>query len=66
MDYADRTGLPAYTPNTLVTLESLRAELDAIRLGKIAHDREEAELGVACIGAPIRDAEGGQPGFGWQ
>jgi DNA-binding IclR family transcriptional regulator len=58
MGYADRTGLPAYTPNTLVTLESLRAELETIRREKIAHDREEAELGVACIGAPIRDVEG--------
>ena len=58
MGYADRTGLPAYTPNTLVTLESLRAELETIRLEKIAYDREEAELGVACIGAPIRDVDG--------
>ena len=58
MGYAERTGLPAYTPNTLITLERLRAELETIRVEKIAHDREEAELGVACIGAPIRDAEG--------
>ena len=58
MGYADRTGLPAYTPNTLVTLESLRPELETIRLEKIAYDREEAELGVACIGAPIRDVDG--------
>jgi DNA-binding IclR family transcriptional regulator len=58
MGYAERTGLPAYTPNTLTTLERLRAELDIIRTEQLAHDREEAELGVACIGAPIRDAEG--------
>lgn len=58
MGYARRTGLPAYTPNTLITPESLAAELDAIRRDGLAHDREEAELGVACIGAPIRDAEG--------
>ena len=58
MGYAERTGLPAYTPNTRVTLDALRAELDAIRRDRLAYDREEAELGVACIGAPIRDAEG--------
>jgi DNA-binding IclR family transcriptional regulator len=58
MGYAERTGLPAYTPNTLTTLDRLRAELDIIRHEQLAHDREEAELGVACIGAPIRDAEG--------
>jgi DNA-binding IclR family transcriptional regulator len=58
MGYAERTGLPAYTPNTLTTLERLTAELDAIRRERIAYDREEAELGVACIGAPVRDAEG--------
>jgi DNA-binding IclR family transcriptional regulator len=58
MGYAERTGLPAYTPNTLVTLDALRAELETIRREQLAYDREEAELGVACIGAPIRDAEG--------
>jgi DNA-binding IclR family transcriptional regulator len=58
MGYADRTGLPAYTPNTLTTLERLQAELETIRREQLAHDREEAELGVACIGAPIRDADG--------
>ena len=58
MGYADRTGLPPYTPNTLTTLERLRAELETIRHEQLAHDREEAELGVSCIGAPIRDAEG--------
>ena len=58
MGYAERTGLPAYTANTLTTLDSLNAELNTIRQAGLAHDREEAELGVACIGAPIRDAEG--------
>lgn len=58
MGYAERTQLPAYTPNTLITLERLAAELDDIRREHLAYDREEAELGVACIGAPIRDAEG--------
>jgi len=58
MGYAERTGLPAFTSNTLTTLESLNAELNQIRQMQVAYDREEAEVGVACIGAPIRDAEG--------
>jgi DNA-binding IclR family transcriptional regulator len=58
MGYAERTGLPAYTANTLTSLDSLNAELNSIRQAQLAYDREEAELGVACIGAPIRDAEG--------
>jgi DNA-binding IclR family transcriptional regulator len=58
MGYAERTGLSAYTPNTLTSLERLAAELDVIRVEGLAHDREEAELGVACIGAAIRDVEG--------
>jgi hypothetical protein len=58
MGYAERTGLPAYTSNTLTTLDRLNAELNTIRQAQLAYDREEAELGVACIGAPIRDAEG--------
>lgn len=58
MGYAERTGLPAYTPNTLTTLGRLAAELETIRREHLAYDREEAERGVACIGAPVRDAEG--------
>ncbi|MBW8327871.1 MAG: IclR family transcriptional regulator [Thiobacillus sp.] len=58
MGYAERTGLPAYTSNTLTTLERLSTELETIRSEQLAHDRQEAELGVACIGAPVRDAEG--------
>ena len=58
MGYAERTGLPAYTSNTLTTLERLTDELGTIRREQLAYDREEAELGVACIGAPVRDAEG--------
>lgn len=56
--YVERTGLPAYTAHTLASADALAAELDAIRREGLAYDREEAELGVACLGAPIRDADG--------
>ncbi|MGQ9686337.1 MAG: IclR family transcriptional regulator [Thiobacillaceae bacterium] len=56
--YAVRTGLPRYTPNTLTDPEALkRAVLACARAGH-ALDDEEAELGVGCIGALIRDAAG--------
>lgn len=58
MAYAERSGLAKYTVNTLTTLEALNMELLEVRQSQLAHDREEAELGVACLGAPIRDAEG--------
>jgi DNA-binding IclR family transcriptional regulator len=58
LGYVQRTGLPAFTSNTLDTAAALTAELDIIRRAGLALDREEAELGVACIGAPIYDADG--------
>ena len=56
--YADRTGLPAFTKNTLRGLPALERELDRVRRQGYAIDNEEAELGVRCIGAGIRDDTG--------
>jgi DNA-binding IclR family transcriptional regulator len=57
-DYAMRTGLPRYTANTLVDITDLARELEAIRRDGYAFDNEEAEKGVSCTGAGIRDDEG--------
>lgn len=57
-EYARRTGLRAYTPNTLGEPESLiEAGEEALELG-FAFDNEEAELGVGCIGTLVHDASG--------
>jgi len=56
--YSRRTGLPAYTPHTLVSEKALLDELAKVRRRGIAFDDEEAEKGVCCIGAGIRDADG--------
>jgi DNA-binding IclR family transcriptional regulator len=56
--YAQRTGLPAYTAHTLTTEQALLDELAKVRKKGIAFDDEEAEKGVCCIGAGIRDADG--------
>jgi DNA-binding IclR family transcriptional regulator len=57
-DYAKRTGLPGKTPHSLTTLINLEKELDKVRRHDIAYDDEEAELGLKCVAAPIRDDEG--------
>lgn len=56
--YAERTRLAAYTKNTLTSVAALEKELDRVRKQGYALDNEEAELGVRCIGAAVRDDTG--------
>lgn len=56
--YARRTGLPGKTPHSLTTLLGLEKELDRIRRHDLSYDNEEAEIGLRCIAAPIRNDEG--------
>ena len=56
--YAERTGLPQYTRNTLLTVAALEKDLERIRRQGYAIDAEEAEVGVRCIGAGVRDDTG--------
>ena len=56
--YAARTGLPGHTRNSLTGLAALEKDLDRARRQGYAVDNEEAELGVRCIGAGIRDDDG--------
>ncbi len=57
-DYAARSGLTRYTDNTLTDPKTLAAELEEIRRRQYAFDNEEAERGVCCVGAGIRNDEG--------
>lgn len=57
-EYAERTGLPGLTKNTLTDLKRLKAAVRKDLAQGYALDNEEAELGVGCIGALIRDASG--------
>jgi DNA-binding IclR family transcriptional regulator len=57
-EYAERTGLPRYTDNTLTDAEALAREIQSVRRQGYAFDNEEAEKGVACIGAGIYNDEG--------
>lgn len=56
--YAERTRLPGKTPFSLTTLEQLEKELETIRREDLAYDNEEAEIGLRCVAAPIRNDEG--------
>ncbi|MCK6406887.1 MAG: IclR family transcriptional regulator [Rhodocyclaceae bacterium] len=56
--YAKRTGLPGKTSTSLTSLTALEKELEKIRRHAVAFDNEEAEVGLKCVAAPIRDDEG--------
>ena len=45
--------LERYTPNTITDYQELRRELSMIRAQGYSVDREEIELGLICIGAPV-------------
>jgi DNA-binding IclR family transcriptional regulator len=51
-------GLTGRTPYSLTAPELLRAELRRIRQDGIAHDHQEAALGLSCVAAPIMGAAG--------
>jgi DNA-binding IclR family transcriptional regulator len=53
-------GLPlvALTDNSIVRLDLLRDDIEATRARGYSIDAEEVEVGVACVGAAIRDHTG--------
>ena len=57
-EYARRTKLPGHTRNSLTSVGALEKDVDKVRRQGYAVDHEEAELGVRCIGAGIRDDDG--------
>jgi DNA-binding IclR family transcriptional regulator len=50
--------LPTFTRNTLHSLSALEKELEKVRKQGYATDNEEAEVGVRCVAAGIRDDAG--------
>ncbi len=57
-EYAKRTGLASHTRNTLTSLPLLERELERTQRQGWATDSEEAELGVRCVAAAVRDDAG--------
>ena len=54
-DYAKRTGLAPQTKNTITQVALLERDLERIQRQGWATDNEEAEIGVCCVAAGIRD-----------
>jgi DNA-binding IclR family transcriptional regulator len=57
-DYAKRTGLAPQTKNTVSSPIALERELERVQRQGWATDNEEAEIGVRCVAAGIRDDSG--------
>jgi len=51
-------GMPASTPNTIITLDELAEELERVRERGYAYDNEETVVGLCCVGAPIYSVRG--------
>ena len=56
--YVKSKGLPYHTDNTIREYSKLKEELLTIRREGMAMDREEFDLGVKCISAPVKDGNG--------
>ena len=56
--YAKRSGLKQYTPHTYSTQPALLKAVHEASARGYALDDEEAEIGVGCIGAVVRDSSG--------
>lgn len=57
-DYAARTGLPGNTEYSLTKISALNKVLKEVQASGIAFDNEEAESGLRCVAAPVRDDQG--------
>ena len=51
-------AMKRYTPNTVTSLQRLRADLELIRRSGYGTTDQELELGVRSVAAPVRDASG--------
>lgn len=57
-DYLARAPFPRRTPETVVTAEALRAELEQVRGQGFSVIDEELEIGLRSIAVPVRDRTG--------
>jgi DNA-binding IclR family transcriptional regulator len=51
-------GLPKQTENTITDLGKLKKHLELVRKNGYALDKEENEIGIRCVSAPIHDQRG--------
>jgi IclR family acetate operon transcriptional repressor len=48
-----KTGLPQFTPKTLISAAALFADLEGVRMRGWLFDDEERNVGMRCVAAPI-------------
>ena len=56
--YLESVEFRRHTPYTIVTAEDLQAELTQIRTQGYSLDRQETEMGIQCVAAPVRGPNG--------
>jgi DNA-binding IclR family transcriptional regulator len=56
--YLDESELKAFTPTTITDPKLLWMEIAAVKNKGVAYDREELNLGVKCVAAPIINNQG--------
>lgn len=56
-DYLTNTGMPKLTERTRVRISDLNRELSQVRRSGVARDIEEFRPELACVSAPVRDAD---------
>lgn len=57
-EFVTETGLVPLTPYTITSYQGLQRELEEVRRLGVAMDRQEADVGLRCVGAPVRDYGG--------
>jgi DNA-binding IclR family transcriptional regulator len=56
--YLQATELIPFTPNTVISMDKLKAELMQIKENGYSIDDEELSVGLRCVGAPLFDHNG--------
>lgn len=57
VDLLRQAGMRRFTPNTIVSVPRFLRELGRVRQRGFAIDREEKDVGAACIAAPLFEAD---------
>lgn len=57
-NYLKNAEFPAMTPSSITTAKQLLLEIDQIRENGYAMEQEETEVGLSCIGVPLKDFSG--------
>jgi IclR family KDG regulon transcriptional repressor len=57
-EFLGKTDFPRRTKNTITKSQSLRREIEKVRVSKYAVDQQEAEVGICCVATPVVGIDG--------